>query len=213
VKRRLIGLLACSLVAVGAAAASPTDDYTRVRVDWQEDGSITACRFSEAELQNARSVAESSPDFSYTGLVDAIDVEIARWRSGGCSGLSPESKRARSALDGLRITAVKPKAELVVIFNRTRKPISLTGARLHNRRGNRRVAFRRGTKIRGRKHLIVQTGCLKGKRRATVKGGRYYACQRRELWRDRGDVARLSDRKRVVVSQLGYGTQRRAPKF
>lgn len=210
-------LLACSLVAVSLAgtafAGTPTDDYTRVRVDWQEDGTITPCRFSEAELQNARKVAQSSPDFSYTGLVDAIDVEIERWRRGGCSGLVPESTRAKSQLDGLRITAVKPKQEQVVIFNRSRRTISLTGARLQNRRGNRRIAFKRGTRIRARKHLIVHSACLKGRRRAAVKGARYYACSRTPLWRDRGDVARLADRKRVVVSQLGYGTQRRVPKF
>jgi hypothetical protein len=203
--------VACSLV--GTALAGPNDDYTRVRVDWQDDGAITPCRFSQTELGNARDVAQSSPDFSYTGLVDAIDVEIERWRTGGCSGLAPESTRARSTLDGLRITAVKPKQEQVVIFNRSRKAISLTGARLQNRRGNRRIAFRRGTKIRGRKHLIVHTACLAGRRRAAVRGVRYYACSRRELWRDRGDVARLADRKRVVVSQLGYGSQRRVPKF
>lgn len=209
-------LFACSLVAcslVATALAAPTDDYTRVRVDWQDDGVITPCRFSETELENARDVAQSNADFAYTGLVDAIDAEIARWRRGGCSGLAPETTRAKSPLDGLRITAVKAKAEQVVIFNRTRRAISLTGSRLQNRRGNRRVAFKRGTRIRARKHLIVHTACLEGRRRAAVKGGRYYACSRRQLWRDRGDVARLADRRRVVVSQFGYGSQRRVPRF
>jgi hypothetical protein len=213
----LITVALVAAAAVPAGAGTPTEDYTAVRTDWQEDGTITACRFSEAELQNARTVAESNPDFAYTGLGDAIDAEIARWRSGGCAGLVPESTRAKSPLAGVRIVSIRPRGraakERVVLLNSTRKTVNLGRTRLQNRRGNRRVVLPSRLRLRAGRRLTVFSACLRGKRRPAVRGARLYACSRRELWRDRGDVARLLDRRRVVVSQRGWGTKRRVPRF
>lgn len=68
-----------------------------------------------------------------------------------------------------------------MLLNRTRRSISLGGARLQNRGGNSRNTFKRGTSIRGGKRMVVYSACLKGKRRPAVKGARYYACVRRVM--------------------------------
>jgi len=51
----------------------------------------------------------------------------------------------------------------------------------------------------------VVTGCARGHRRAFRRGSRYYACRKRSIWNDRGDVAGLLGPKGHLVSQRGFG--------
>ena len=51
--------------------------------------------------------------------------------------------------------------------------------------------------------VTIRMGCLRGRR--VARGRTIYACRRRALLADSGDVARLADREGLVVSQLGFG--------
>lgn len=78
----LVTAAGAGLVAVPGALATPLQDYAAVRGDWQPDQFITRCRFTLAQLLNARSLL--TPEDSYTDLPSAISAEIARRRAGLC---------------------------------------------------------------------------------------------------------------------------------
>lgn len=202
------------LALAPAALAGPNEDYAAVRADWQRDGTITACRFSERQLENARRIAASNPDDQYTDLPAQIDRELARIRAGRCEGRPPDAVRERSPLAALRITRTSPRGgaarESVRIRNRGRSIVDLTGATIRNRRGAR-ARLPRGLKLRRGATLTVRIGCLRGRR--TARGRVAYACRRRALFADRGDVARLADRRGFVVSQRGFGRFRGTASF
>ena len=40
-----------------------------------------------------------------------------------------------------------------------------------------------------------------------------WLCSRKQLLRDKGDVAKLADAQGVVVSQRGFGSQKKKPTF
>lgn len=213
---RTLALLACLVAACAAApAASATtseQDFEAVYGDWQPDRRITPCRFAQARLERALAVSHTNPDLAYSGFPEAVEAEIARWRSGRCSRLA----RERSPLAAVRIMRVRGRGraarETVVLRNAGRTAVRLDGARLRSARG-RQVTLPRGVRLAPRRSVTVTIGCPAGRRRAGARGARAWACSRRELLADAGDVVRLLDRSGVVVSQRGFGSRRRARSF
>jgi hypothetical protein len=90
--------------------------------------------------------------------------------------------------------------------------VALRKATLRNLRGAKAV-FPATFKLKPGKVAVVRVGCASGKRRASFSGTRVWLCRRTQLFGDRGDVARLADAKGLVVSQRGYGTQKRRPVY
>lgn len=212
-------LLAAVVLLPGASAlAAPADDYRAVLADWQRDQDVTACRFTRAQLVNARNVAGTVPDFdSYSpGFRDEVSAEIARHDRGGCRGVSPQtpaSKRNRSHLRAVRITALRPRGgsrESVTIRNTGRGAVRLSGATLRDRSGKRLRLFGR---LGGRRTLRVLTGCAGARKRPVRLGAQLFACRSRLLWDDRGDVVKVVDARGTVVAQRGYGTLRAVARF
>jgi hypothetical protein len=217
-RRRLPMLLALSwlLAATGTAPADQAGDYERIRTDWERDGTITPCAYSEQELENAKAVAASNPDDAYTDFPAQLDRELARRRSGACGGRTPESLRRRSVLRDIRIVRVSgtgdARRESVLIRNTGRRTVSLRGATLRNRTGAR-ARFPPEMRLARGRSARVRVGCAAGYRSASVEGRTAWLCRRRPLLRDSGDVARLADRGGIVVSQRGFGRYRRVPAF
>lgn len=215
----LVGVTAvlASGVLAAPAAADPFQDYQGIRADWTADGVIVPCRWSEQQLENARSVSALVPEDQYVTFPADVDREIARWRQGRCAGQAPDDRRAGSPLGAVTIVRVagrgKAAREYVRIRNRGRRTVSLAGATLRNRTGRRirlpRIVLRRGQSV------TVRLSCRRGKRRASVVRTRAWLCYRRAsgLFADRGDIARLVDRRGVVVSQRGFGSRRGAVSF
>ena len=214
-----VAMAAVALMAP-AAPAAPADDYRAVFADWRGDQDVTACRFSRAQLVNARDVARGvgDPDSYAPGFREEVERELARHASGGCRGVAPEppaSQRARSSLRRVRIVRVVPRGglgESVTIHNSGSRRVSLAGASLRDLRGAR-LRLPRGTMLRGRRSLRVVTGCASGATGPVRRGSSLFACRRRALWDDRGDVVKLVDPSGMVVAQRGYGTLRRIARF
>lgn len=118
----LLVILAVLLLAP-SAAADPVDDYRAVHRDWEKDGKITRCQWTQKQLENARTIADDNPDDTYNGFPDRVDEEIRRWRRGECDSRP-------------RIVAVRPKLDRVTIANRGSKAVKLGGMRLRDRQGN-----------------------------------------------------------------------------
>lgn len=199
------------------AAASPQSDFNDVYNDWRPDGVISQCHFTQAQLQNADDVASTNPDFQYENKFQpAVQGEINRWKAGGCSGVAPKTVTKASPLTGARVTAVKGRGraatEVVKVRNGSRKTLSFRKARLRNGKSARAV-FPAAFKLRKGKTAVVHVGCAKGKRRASFRKTTVWLCARKQLFRDKGDLARLADAQGVVVSQRGFGSQRRRPVF
>ena len=214
----LLLLLALAAAGPPPALAGPNEDFLAVYNDWKPDGDVASCRFTRAQLVNARNVAAGIQDFdSYApGFRDEVGREIARYDSGGCSGISPDTTaRNSSPLRRVRITRISPKGgkrESVTIRNRGSRSVSLRGATLRDRRGNR-IRFPRSTRLRAGRSLKVITGCARGRRRPFRRGSLFWACRRKLVWDDRGDVVKLVDSRRTVVTQRGYGTYRGVRRF
>jgi hypothetical protein len=212
-----LAVLGACLVAGASADASPQSDFDGVYADWKADHVVTPCRWTPAQLENAYNVATGSPDFEYaTGFQDNVRAEINRWKSGGCAGVAPYAKRRLSPLNGVRVMKVtgrgKAAGEYVRIANGTKKTVALRKATLRNLRGAKAV-FPATFKLKPGKVAVVRVGCASGKRGASFSGTRVWLCRRTQLFGDRGDVARLADAKGLVVSQRGYGTQKRRPVY
>ena len=125
------------------AGAAPADDYAAIHHDWEKDGQITPCYWTEAQLQNAREIANDNPDDTYNGFPEKVDVEIARWRNGGCA---PRP----------RIVGVKAKRERVLIANRGGTPAKVGGMRLRDRQRNT-IRLRRGLTIAPGQTIVVRS--------------------------------------------------------
>ena len=212
----LLAALCAALVAI-PAAATPQDDFQAVYADWKPDGDVTACKFTQQQLQNAYDVANGNPDFQYnSGFQDEVQTEISRWKAGGCAGVSPVTQRRVSPLNGAKIVKVQGRGkvarEYVKIKNRSKKTLSFRKATLRNR-GRGKAAFPARFKLKPGKTALVRVGCAKHKRKASFKGTRVWLCKRKPLFRDKGDAARLADAKGVVVSQYGYGTEVRRLRY
>ncbi|MGI8946337.1 MAG: lamin tail domain-containing protein [Thermoleophilaceae bacterium] len=208
-----VAAAALALLPGAPAAAAPVDDFGAVFGDWQRQpaGTITPCAFTPARLRGALAATGTDTDAYAPGFRDAVRRELARHAAGGCRGSGPG---ARSPLRRLRIVKIRPRGgsrESVVIRNTGRKAVRLRGATLRDR-GGRRIRLGRG-KLGARRSLRVYTGCLRGSRRVRRRGARLYACLRRRVWDDRGDIVRIVDRRGVTVAQRGYGRLRRAARF
>lgn len=208
--------MAIGAVAAPAAPAAPADDFRAVFADWQRDQDVTACRFTRTQLANARSAAGGDVDGYAPGFREEVSRELRRRAGGGCRGVAPpSSQRGRSALRRVRIVRISPKgglAESVTIRNSGSRSVDLAGAGLRDRSGAR-LRFARGTKLRGRRSLRVVTACTTGGSRPLRRGSTLFACRRKELWDDAGDVVKLVDSRGTVVAQRGYGTLRRMVRF
>ena len=215
-----VGAMAAAvLLPTSNALAAPADDLRAVLRDWQPDHDIADCRFTRAQLVNARDAAGTLPDFdSYApGFRDEAIREIARHDSGGCRGVvpSPSDARNRSRLRSIRIVAIKPKGgarESVTIRNAGSRAVSLRGATLRDRSGHR-LRLPAVGKLTGRRSLLVVTGCARGRRKPVRLGSRLFACRSRGVWDDRGDVVKVVDAGGTVVAQRGYGRLRGVPRF
>ena len=115
------------------ALADPAEDYAAVHHDWEKDGQITPCYWTQAQLENAREIANDNPDDTYNGFPERVDEEIARWRNGGCA---PRPK----------IVGVKAKRERVLIRNVGATPARVGGLRLRDRQRNT-IRLPRGLRI------------------------------------------------------------------
>lgn len=210
--QRLFLLVPLALALAPAAFGDARDDFSRVYSDWKPDSDVTSCAFSQAELQNAYDFSQSNPDFQYSGFGDEVQREIARWRSGGCSGVAPLSARRLSPLNGARITAVRGRGnagkEYVKVKNTSKKTIAFKNASVRNLKKQKAV-FPARFKLKPGKTAVVRMSCAKGKRKASFKGLRVNLCRKSQLFKDRGDAARLADAKGTVVSQRAYGTETR----
>jgi hypothetical protein len=207
--------MAAALVGGGvalppAASGTPQDDFNAVYRDWRPDRDVSPCVFSRTRLRNALDVVRSLGDAGsyFPGFADEVNVEISRWDVGGCPGVTRPSRLSR-----VSIVRLSPRGgarrESVTIRNAGSRTVSLTNATLRDRARNR-LRFPRGLRLGARRSLKVVTGCARGRRRATRRGSTLYACGRRTLWDDRGDVVRLVDPRGVVISQRGYGRHRNA---
>ena len=207
--------LAAALTFVALpAAASPGSDFSAVYSDWKPDGVITQCHFTQAQLQNAYDVASGNPDFQYENAFQpAVQAEINRWKAGGCAGVAPRTVTSASPLTGARITSVKGRGnEVVKIGNRSRKTLSFRKARVRNAKGAKAV-FPARFKLKRGQTATVSIACARGKKRASYRGTKVWLCRRTQLFRDKGDVAKLADAEGVVVSQRGFGSQKSRPVF
>jgi hypothetical protein len=130
--------------------------------------------------------------------------------------VAPYAKRQLSPLNGVRVMKVAGRGnaakEYVRITNRAKKAVALRKATLRNL-GGARALFPAKFKLKPGATAVVRVGCAPGKRSASYSGTQVWLCRRAQLFGDRGDVARLADAKGVVVSQLGYGTQKRRPVY
>jgi hypothetical protein len=135
-------LVALVLVLAPIALADPAGDYTAVHHDWEKDGQITPCYWTQAQLENAREIADDNPDDSYNGFPEKVDVEIERWRAGKCA------PRAR-------IAGVRAKRERVLITNSGATPVKVGGLRLRDRQRNT-IRLRRGLRIAPGETIVVR---------------------------------------------------------
>src|SRR5688572_9690980 len=131
------------LVVAPFALAAPADDYATIHNDWEQDGRITPCHWTQVQLQNAREIANDNPDDSYNGFPERVDEEIARWRSGGC-------------VPRARIVGVRAKRERVLISNTGGTPATVGGMRLRDRQRNT-IRLRRGLRIAPGQTIVVRS--------------------------------------------------------
>jgi hypothetical protein len=214
---RIAALIILAFAFAWPASASLQSDFDAVYGDWKKDAVITKCAWSQAQLQNAYDVAQGSPDFQYeTKFVDATRAEINRWKTGGCAGIQPLSVRKKSPLYGARIVSVRGRggaaSEVVAIRNRAGKALSFRKASITNLKG-RGFYFPNRFKLKKGRTVRVHTGCQKGKHRSSFTTRHVWLCGKGGIFRDKGDLARLADAKLLVVSQRGFGSERRRPAF
>jgi hypothetical protein len=211
--------LAAIAIAPGASA-DPASDYAAVHNDYAADGDITACRFTRTQLVNARNQITPDVDSYEPGFRDEVNREINRWDSGVCSGsggggggggTSTKADFHIVALKG-KVRSRNKRREYVTIGNKGGKAGNLKGWSVRDRSGHR-IRFRKRLRVRAHRRLRVITGCAKGHKRAFRRGARYYACRKRLLWNDRGDVAKLVSRGGRLVSQRGFGRFRGVSRF
>jgi hypothetical protein len=198
----LVVLVACLAPVSVAGAATPEDDARQVGDDYKPDADVTPCRFTRAQLVNALNVASSVQDFDnyVPGFRDEVRAEIARIDAGGC-----KAKPAKPAAN-LKIVKVRPRRALresVTVKNLGKRTAKLRGVTLRDGSGTR-VRLGRARLGPG-KSLRVFTGCAKGKRRFIRIRSRAFACRRRTVWNDGGDVVRLFTSGGTLLSRVGYG--------
>ena len=202
--------LLLAAVSAPAFAATPEEDAQAVLADYRGDKDVTPCRFSRAQLVNALRVAEQNNIDSYEpGFRDEVRREIARDDAGGCGGVAGENAAAR-----LRIVRVRPRRRLkesVTVKNLGTRTVKLRGIALRDRSGAR-VRLGSGRLAAG-KSLRVFSGCAKGRKRFVRVRSRAFACRKRTLWNNGGDVVRLVGADGTLLSRAGYGRFRSVKRF
>ena len=213
-------MAAAALLPTASSPAAPADDAREVFADWRPDGTITACRFTRDQLANTlTALGGVDLDYYAPGFRQEVSREIARHDSGACRGIVPDTPaaaaaRARSALKRLRIASIRPKGglkECVTIRNPGSSGVGLGGATLRDRSGQR-LTLGRG-RLGAGGSLRVYTGCAKGRKKASRRGSRLYACRKKRVWNDGGDVVKIVDGRGVAVAQQGYGRFRSVFRF
>jgi hypothetical protein len=198
VQLALAAVLAVAVLAP-SAAASPAADLAAVIRDYSNDQRITPCRFTQAQLQAARSRISDDVETYAKGIGVALAREVKRWQDRGCAG------KRRGA--DLRIVAVKPsggaRTESVTIKNFGSKTVDLRGYALRDATDH--TLKLPATKLRKGRKLVVVTGCRSGQRRAVRRGSRYFACRKTPFWDDAGDVVELLGPGGGLLSQKRYG--------
>jgi Lamin Tail Domain len=192
----------------GGGSQNPTGDYKAVFDDWAADGRITPCKFTRQQLVSALNVASQTPDIdAYApGFREAVRQEIARIDRGECGSTAAATKLAIT-----RIRAKKGKKEFVTIKNVGSTAVALRSLRLRDKQRSRirlpRFALRRGRSLR------VVTGCFKKSKKPRRRGNRFYACKRKAIWGNKGDVVKIVNSRGTVLAQRGYGRFRSVPRF
>lgn len=198
VQLAVVAVLVAAVLAP-SAAGSPAGDLKSVLQDYSRDERITPCRFTQRQLESARTQISEDIETYAKGIRAAIVREVKRWRDGGCRGRG-------AAASKLRIVAIKarggPSKESVTIRNTGKKAISLRGFALRDA-GDHTLKFR-STKLKAGRSLKVITGCRKGHRRALRRGSSYYACRKNEVWDDAGDTVELLGRGGGLLAQKKY---------
>lgn len=187
-------------------------DFFTVYADWQDDGELTRCRHTKKQLQNTLSQAGKVPNFDshVPGFRDAVRAQLRAINAGRCGLLPGVLKIVRIFPIGKREA---PLNEFVVIKNLSTRSVSLRGASLRDRSGNR-IHLRRSRRLGRGGTLRVVTGCLAGRTSPVRRGGRFYACRRRgEVWNDAGDVVKVLGPGGTVVAQRGYRRFSGIPRF
>jgi hypothetical protein len=157
----LIAAAAVGLAAAPGALAGPTEDYAAVRGDWQPDKVITRCRFSLAQLENARSLLTAED--AYTDFPAALNAEIARQRAGGC----PAGGTARPVVSAMRFTppTFRVSARATAITAARRAPAGSVLRFSLSKAAKVKIVVQRRKKV-GRSFRWVRAGTL------TRRGGR-----------------------------------------
>ncbi|CAN5183410.1 hypothetical protein BH20ACT16_BH20ACT16_06080 [soil metagenome] len=178
--------IAIAAVLTSSAAASPAGDLKSVLQDYSRDEKVTPCRFTQGQLESARSQISEDIETYAKGVRAAIVRETKRWKDGGCKGKG-------AAASKLRIVTVKAKGgardEYVTIRNTGKKAVSLKGFALRDA-ADHTLKFR-STKLKAGAKLKVITGCRKGHKSAVRRGWSYYVCRKNEVWDDAGDTVEL----------------------
>ena len=199
--RAQLAVAAAFVAAVLApiAAGSPAGDLQSVLRDYSRDERITPCRFTQGQLESARSQISEDVETYAKGVRGAIVREVKRWKKGGCKGRG-------AAASKLRIVAIDaaggPRKESVTIRNTGRKTIRLRGFALRDA-ADHTLKFR-STKLAPGRRLQVITGCRRGHQRALRRGSRYYVCRKNEVWDDAGDTVELLGRGGGLLARKTY---------
>jgi ribosomal protein L16/L10AE len=191
-------LVAAAVLAPGAVG-SPEADLASVSNDYARDDKVTPCRFTQAQLESARSQITEDVETYAKGLRPAITREIKRWKDGGCKG-------KRAGAGKLRIVVIKakggPDAESVTIKNAGKKAVDLRGYALRDA-ADHTLEFRR-TKLAAGRKLRVLTGCRSGHKSPLRRGTTYYVCRKNEVWDDAGDTVELLGPGGGLLAQKTY---------
>ncbi len=194
-----IAAVLVAAVLAPTAAGSPAGDLSSVLRDYSRDEKITPCRFTQGQLESARSQISEDIEIYAKGVRGAIRREVKRWKNGGCKGRG-------AAANKLRIVAIDaaggPRKESVTIRNTGRRTVRLRGFALRDA-ADHTLKFR-STKLAPGRRLKVVTGCRKGHRSAFRRGSRYYACRKNEVWDDAGDVVELLGRGGGLLAKKTY---------
>ena len=205
----------CAGVAPDPSGGSsdPEGDFQKVFRDWQPDQVITPCAFTRRQLVSALNVAAQVGDFdAYApGFRDAVRREIQRIDSGGCPGLSKQSKLRVTRVKGKVRKGRSKKREFVTIRNVGTAGAALRGMTLRDKAGNR-IKLPRFT-LKQKRALRVTSRCRPGRRGPSRRGHRFFACRKRQIWNDAGDVVKIVNREGVVLAQRGFGRFRAVPRF
>jgi hypothetical protein len=168
------------LIAAPGAVAGPSEDYAFVRQDYlaNQGRTITPCRFTIIQLQNARLVASQNPEDSYNGFPEAIDREIARRNRGLCGRGLPTGTPTPGSRLGLSVSPrrVRRNHRATFTFTVTGRQgstrIVVRGARV-SFQGTRRTSDRNGrvriTKLFHSAGKRTATARLRGVKSATTQ--------------------------------------------